>query len=431
MQAYIHLLKRLVSKADVAIRADRTGVGTHSLFGEQIEFNLQNAFPLLHYRKLPLKSIVAELLWFLEGSTNVERLQAFGCKFWDEWALTEDHVATLPMSPFDRVSYLVKTTNRSEAEVIQHLESLGDMEKGHAYLDELDVPRALEQLLMKKGSIGPMYGAMWRNWKGLSTDRHGNLRPTSHDQLSTLLNDLHERPFSRRHLLTAWNVDRLPDETMSPQENVKAGRMALAPCHNLCQFYVEEMFLAERQAVWNYANPDNQLLLAECHSPEQLAGLLDHHKVPTLKLHCKLTQRSADIILGVPSNIASYALLTHLFAHSLGYAAGRLIVSFGDVHLYSNHMDAAREVIRRADEELQINTTAEYTHHAIAPDVTVVAGPRAQLQLPERDYLTELLAVSPMHPLPVETVVQMIEEIASSVVGYDPMPAIKDIPIAV
>ena len=222
MQTYLDLL-RLLRERGVK-RADRTGTGTLSIFGYQMRFDLNAGFPLLTTKKLHLKSIVHELLWFLSGDTNIAYLKANGVSIWDEWADAA-------------------------------------------------------------GNLGPVYGAQWRSWP---TREGGTI-----DQIAETERALKSDPYSRRHIVSAWNPADLP-------------RMALAPCHCLFQFYVAEG-----------------------------------------RLSCQLYQRSADIFLGVPFNIASYALLTMMMAQVTGFEPGDFVHTFGDVHLYLNHIEQADEQLER------------------------------------------------------------------------------------
>ena len=211
MRAYLDLLQLLLDGGTA--KGDRTGTGTLSRFGHQMRFDLNAGFPLVTTKKVHLKSVIHELLWFMQGDTNTQYLRDHGVSIWDEWA-TED------------------------------------------------------------GDLGPLYGAQWRSWPAPDG--------RTIDQLTEVVESIKVRPNSRRLLVSAWNPSLLPDESQSPQDNVRAGRMALAPCHTLFQFYVA----------------DNQL-------------------------SCQLYQRSADVFLGVPFNIASYALLTHLVADQCGLGVWR------------------------------------------------------------------------------------------------------------
>jgi len=222
MRQYLDLLQYIIDHG--RDKPDRTGTGTLSVFGYQMRFDLQAGFPLLTTKKLHLKSIVYELLWFLQGSTNVRYLNEHGVSIWDEWA------------------------------------------------DE-------------QGDLGPIYGAQWRAWR---TAEGGTI-----DQIEEVVRQIRERPFSRRHVVSAWNVGELE-------------RMALLPCHVLFQFHVVDGTLS-----------------------------------------CQLYQRSADTFLGVPFNIASYALLTMMVAKVTNLQPGEFVHTFGDVHLYHNHLDQARLQLSR------------------------------------------------------------------------------------
>jgi len=224
MKQYLDLIKQV---RDTGIeKTDRTGTGTKSVFGYQMRFNLADGFPMVTTKKLHLKSIIYELLWFLKGETNIAYLKENGVKIWDAWA------------------------------------------------DE-------------NGDLGPVYGYQWRNWNGDEID-----------QISELIETLRSNPDSRRMLVSAWNPSVLPDTSISFAENVKNNKAALPPCHAFFQFYVAEG-----------------------------------------KLSCQLYQRSADIFLGVPFNIASYALLTMMIAQVTGLEYGDFVHTFGDAHIYNNHMD--------------------------------------------------------------------------------------------
>ena len=264
MQAYHDLLRRVLDEG--VRKSDRTGTGTISLFGHQMRFDLSQGFPLVTTKRLHLKSIVHELLWFLKGDTNVKYLQENGVSIWDEWA------------------------------------------------DE-------------RGDLGPVYGRQWRSWEGADGQ--------THDQIKLLLEEIRRNPDSRRLVISAWNVADL-------------GKMKLAPCHCLFQFYVSEG-----------------------------------------RLSCQLYQRSADIFLGVPFNIASYALMTHLVAQATGLQPGDFVHSFGDAHLYINHLDQAREQLSRIPRPL--------------PTLRLNTGVRSLFDFRYEDIVIE---------------------------GYDPWPAIKA-PVAV
>ncbi|HXB10049.1 MAG TPA: thymidylate synthase [Puia sp.] len=227
MQQYLDLLQHILDAG--VTKTDRTGTGTISCFGYQLRFDLSKAFPLVTTKKLHLKSIIYELLWFLRGDTNIQYLKDNGVSIWDEWA-----------DP--------------------------------------------------AGELGPVYGKQWRSWEGANGK--------TVDQISQLIDQIKKNPDSRRLIVSAWNVADLPE-------------MALMPCHALFQFYVA-------------AGPDGKQ-----------------------RLSCQLYQRSADVFLGVPFNIASYALLTLMVAQVCGLEPGEFVHTFGDVHLYSNHLEQARLQLTR------------------------------------------------------------------------------------
>ncbi|MBJ94797.1 MAG: thymidylate synthase [Rickettsiales bacterium] len=245
MQVYLDLLQRILDQG--RIRADRTGTGTQGVFGHQMRFDLREGFPVLTTKKLHLKSIIKELLWFLSGSTDVAPLQEAGVRIWNEWATAEE------CARFDRSA----------------------------------------------GDLGPIYGHQWRNF-GATMDEDGSYRRDGVDQILALLDGIQNNPYSRRHIVTGWN----------PAE---ASQVSLPPCHTLFQFYVQDG-----------------------------------------ELSCQLYQRSADVFLGVPFNIASYALLTMMVAQVCGLRAGDFVHSLGDAHLYLNHLDQARLQLTRGPRPLPV-----------------------------------------------------------------------------
>lgn len=235
MENYHRLLKDILERGQR--KSDRTGTGTISLFGYQLRFDLSQGFPAITTKKLHLRSIIIELLWFLRGETNTGFLKENGVTIWDEWATEE-------------------------------------------------------------GELGPVYGAQWRDW--ITADgRHI-------DQIKGLLQDLQNKPDSRRHIVSAWNPGVLPNESVSPRENAAAGLQALPPCHTLFQFYVADG-----------------------------------------KLSCQMYQRSADVFLGLPFNIASYSLLTMMIAQVSGLQPGDFVLTLGDAHIYLNHLEQVNEQLSR------------------------------------------------------------------------------------
>lgn len=232
MQQYLDLLTHVLETG--AKKTDRTGTGTYSVFGYQMRFDLQQGFPILTTKKLHLRSIIHELLWFLKGETNLKYLNENRVTIWDDWA------------------------------------------------DE-------------KGDLGPIYGAQWRNWNDEGID-----------QITEVVNLIKNNPDSRRMIVAAWNPSVLPKPGLSFAQNVAEGRAALPPCHAFFQFYVADG-----------------------------------------KLSCQMYQRSCDIFLGVPFNIASYALLTLMMAQVTGLKAGEFVHTLGDAHIYLNHVDQCKLQLTR------------------------------------------------------------------------------------
>lgn len=237
MKQYLDLMRHVYENG--TFKGDRTGTGTKSVFGYQMRFDLSKGFPMVTTKKLHLKSIIYELLWFLKGDTNIAYLKENGVRIWDEWA------------------------------------------------DE-------------NGNLGPVYGYQWRNWNGDEID-----------QISELIEQLKSNPNSRRMLVSAWNPSVLPDTKKSFTENVAEGKAALPPCHAFFQFYVADG-----------------------------------------KLSCQLYQRSADIFLGVPFNIASYSLFVLMIAQVVGLEPGEFIHTFGDAHIYTNHFEQVELQLSRSPRPL-------------------------------------------------------------------------------
>lgn len=237
MKQYLDLVRHVLENGEE--KGDRTGTGTKSVFGYQMRFDLSKGFPMVTTKKLHLKSIIYELLWFLKGGTNIDYLKENGVNIWNAWA-------------------------------------------------------------DKNGDLGPVYGFQWRNWNNDGID-----------QIKILVKDLVKNPNSRRHLISAWNPSVLPDTSKSFESNVANGKAALPPCHAFFQFYVSNE-----------------------------------------KLSCQLYQRSADVFLGVPFNIASYSLLTMMIAQVCDLKLGDFVHTFGDAHIYSNHFEQMNIQLKREPRSL-------------------------------------------------------------------------------
>lgn len=272
MQAYHELIKTVLNTG--VYKEDRTGVGTYSIFGYQMRFDLNEGFPLLTTKRVPFGLVKSELLWFLKGDTNIRYLLEHNNHIWDEWAF-ERYVKTDDYQGPDMTKFGIR--------------SLEDEAFNKLYLEELEkfCQRILNDpdFAAKHGDLGNVYGKQWRAWE--------TRRGESLDQIQQVIEDIQKNPNSRRLIVSAWNPEDVPS-------------MALPPCHSLFQFFV--------------ANG---------------------------KLSCQLYQRSADIFLGIPFNIASYALLTHLIARQVGLGVGEFVHTLGDAHLYANHLDQAQLLISR------------------------------------------------------------------------------------
>lgn len=266
MKQYQDVLNRIIN---IGTRnTSRTGVDTLSIFGTQSHYDLLEGFPAITCRRLAFKGVVAELLWFISGSTNNNDLRAMGSHIWDAWA-TEG------------------------------------------------------------GQLGPIYGKQWRSWSGAE----------GIDQLKELIANLAERPFSRRHVLSAWNPAVLPDETKSHAENVAAGRAVLPPCHTLFQFdVVPASIMQQVYYLKQYGDTYGR-------RPK---------KIPELAISCQLYARSQDWPIGTPFNIASYALLTQLIAHQLGYIPADYVHTAGNAHVYMDQIPAVNTMLERVPKPLPL-----------------------------------------------------------------------------
>lgn len=348
MEQYNELGKRILEEG-VFIGKERTGTGTYKLFGAQMRFNLMDGFPLVAGSKKHLRGIFAELMMFLNGITNNNYLKVRGVTIWNEWALPEDvlvkvrrRLECIPDAIWDAIqdnekNMLVDFSKYPKLQFSLDREEFVENFQVVVYEDGIEWARKLDVLEeeiieIPEGELGPVYGKQWRNWK---TSTGGSI-----DQIEELLKNLVERPFSRRHVISAWNPEFLPDESISPIENVKQKRMCLAPCHVMFQFDVRPMTYEERL---KFAKEVLELDLGSKDSEQDL----DELNVPKNKLSCLLMQRSADWAIGSPYNIASYSILTMLIARTLNFGYGDFVYSLGDVHVYSNHYDKFKEQLTR------------------------------------------------------------------------------------
>lgn len=354
MLPYVQLISHILEMGNH--RGDRTGTGTISSFGDQLYFDLSQSFPLLTLKKTNYELLVDELVWFLRGHTNIKHLRtmADGKTIWSDWAAPN-------------------------------------------------------------GECGPIYGSQWRSWRA-----HPGAEPI--DQITDVIKNIHSNPFSRRHIVSTWNCSDLPDEGELPHHNAMSGKMALAPCHTLFQFYVTELTLSQRI---DYLNTRQKLygfkidVVADA-GYVRLGRMLDIMNVPKYQLHCKLYQRSADLILGVPFNIASYATLVELIVNQLNafeqanvndmknmYTSGKLIISFGDVHIYNDQLETARALLARAKQQDYYNTASD-------AEMTIHHDRNVRLKLPAS--ITAFSVMNGEHG---------VVDIVAALHGYNPLPYIK------
>jgi thymidylate synthase len=338
----VHQLKTLYQHIldNGNVRGDRTGTGTIGVFGYMNRYNLQEGFPLCTTKKTFHRGIIEELRWFLNGSTTNLDLLEKNVHIWDEWALAEDVYVERPVTIEDIIVRLrekffisrerAQSMMRLELANIETLEPFASM--AEAYATYYKFPKIIRELKGKAGDLGPIYGKQWRSW------------PTADgktiDQIDDIVKGLRKNPFSRRHLVVAWNPADLPDESISPQENVLQGKQALAPCHCLFQFYARPIAPATRADIASTTISGYSEMTRE----EAVAAL---ESVPKFYLDCLLFQRSCDAALGLPFNIASYALLTMMMAQQTDMLACEFIHTFGDLHIYRNHLDGVREQLKR------------------------------------------------------------------------------------
>lgn len=303
MKNYLDLMQHILDNGNY--KQNRTGTPTYSIFGTQQRFDLTVGFPILTTKTIHFKSVIHELLWFLNGSTNNEELLKYDVTIWNEWSLTDNVTRVHHYTNCERVALLAEKLNVSVKSAIRALDSHDRDEEngGELFLQKHDIPKTYDEIVYNKGELGPIYGAQWRTWKTASGK--------TIDQISAVIDKIKNNPNSRRILVSAWNVEFLPDESISPQINVKHGKMSLAPCQFAFQFYV---FNGE--------------------------------------LSCHVNLRSLDYFLGASFNIASYALLTHMIAQQCGLMTRELVVTGGDVHIYHNHLEQCKLQLTRTPQAL-------------------------------------------------------------------------------
>ena len=297
------------------VKGDRTGTGTVSIFGRQIRHNMKDGFPLLTTKRMPFKTIVTELLWFLQGDTNIKYLIDNGCNIWNG----------------DAYKRYYKTWEMDTYGVLEPLSIKQFAEK----------IKTNDTFAKEWGELGPIYGKQWRNWNTHKTvvvghnGNHNEFGTVVIDQIQNLINDLKENPDSRRLMVNAWNVGELD-------------QMVLPPCHYGFQVYTKELREDERIDILHTRHGNKGYHI------EAGFNMLDEYDIPTRAISLMWNQRSVDTFLGLPFNIASYGLLLEILAKEVNMVPDELIGNLGDTHLYSNHIEQAKEQIQREGFELPV-----------------------------------------------------------------------------
>jgi len=312
-------------------KKDRTGTGTKSIFGWQIRHNMKEGFPLLTTKKMAWKSIVTELLWFLRGDTNIKFLLDYDCHIWDGDAYKN---------------------------YCEWYDSLINAELPQKYTKEefINKIKTDNKFASKWGELGPIYGAQWRNWLNVPNE----INKGGIDQIQNLINELKTNPDSRRLLVSAWNVNELD-------------QMVLPPCHYAFQVYTRELNAKERTLVGSNGSTGLYDMIKDGNyitidADVEMHKVCDKVGVPKRAISLMWNQRSVDTFLGLPFNIASYALLLEIIAKEVNMIPDELIGNLGDVHLYNNHIEQAKEQITRSPYELpkmQITERNWYMHEAV------------------------------------------------------------------
>ena len=377
---YQALLSLLVSEDQSFSKSDRTGTGTKSLFGVQFRHNMSDGFPLLTTKKMAWKTMVTELLWFLRGDTNIKFLVDNGCHIWngDAYKAYLKKCETLNVIKVDTPTFelngkniVVQTYNNGFPELKQdeilykYSESRGYIGTRYTQEEFINKIKTDDEFAKEWGELGPIYGKQWRSWNGKPEqitnykggeinpyfcdcqegfeDGHSKVRKKNKgiDQIANLISELKTNPDSRRLMVNAWNVGEL-------------GQMVLPPCHYGFQVYTRKLSLKERYSIAKYDWPPDGL-------HNVAINRLEQRNIPRRAISLMWNQRSVDTFLGLPFNIASYALLLEIIAKEVNMVPDQLIGNLGDVHLYNNHVEQAREQMTRTPYNLpKVNFNSEW-----------------------------------------------------------------------
>ncbi len=319
-KAYTDLLQDILDNG--VQKQDRTQTGTISVFGRQIRHKMSEGFPLLTTKKMPFKTIVTELLWFLRGSTNIKYLVDNNCHIWDGDCFSH---------------YLKKYEQGKTPGIVYYTDPL--QYRPYTQEEFINKIKTNDEFAKKWGDLGRIYGAQWRDWNGRKTDGFVEYESNGYnenikgiDQIANLINDLKTNPDSRRLMVNAWNCSELD-------------QMVLPPCHYGFQVYTRELSLEEREEI--LIERFSKMTVPPIFSQTSISDDLKNNNIPTRAISLMWNQRSVDTFLGLPFNIASYALLLEIIAREVNMVPDELIGNLGDVHLYSNHIEQAKEQIGR------------------------------------------------------------------------------------
>jgi thymidylate synthase len=351
---YQNLLTDIISNG--VNKEDRTGTGTISVFGRQIRHKMSDGFPLLTTKKMPFKTIVTELLWFLRGDTNIKYLVDNDCHIWDGDAYKN----------YDKLCIDTKWMEPVKKELNGEVYDMGRKYDQEGFINRIKTDN---EFANKWGDLGPIYGKQWRSWKRYRKVEDTEHKETLHiidyiDQIANLINDLKTNPDSRRLMVNAWNVCELD-------------QMILPPCHYSFQVYTRELSLEERYDLIE-KDKHTQFVKWQDLGTDRIKEVLDEKNIPTRAISLMWNQRSVDTFLGLPFNIASYGLLLEIIAKAVNMVPDELIGNLGDVHLYSNHIEQAKEQIGR-----------EFTQEEIQEHL-MQSGMDAMMEKPRMEYISKL-----------------------------------------
>lgn len=355
---------------------NRTDTPTLAVFGRELRWNMKDGFPALTLKRAFFRGADVELNWMLRGLTNVDYLNEHNVDFWDKWALKEDVYEERLLSQLERIDLYAKQAEGSRVEVTRMFNTMTTSE-ANLVLAENGIPRTERILKFRKGDLGPVYGELMR--------RFPNGDGTTTDQIQELIDGLKANPISRRHVVSLWFPGYLPDESISPQENVLNGKQALAPCHWNFEVMVEPLTFDERWELLGERVSDVDLYRG--HS--NMDAVFEEHRVPVYKLNLHFHMRSNDVPAGLPVNISFYGILMHRLCHECNMDLGDLWYTGTNVHIYHDQIKMVKEMLERDPKSL--------------PKIKCLAPEKSFFEFEPGDWVLE---------------------------GYDPHPAIR-VPVAI